>query len=48
MESLMYEYLSIIDCTYISIAHRDTVKKFHNYELKILHDSNCQLISLFI
>ena len=46
VESLMYEYLKKIDCTYISIAHRDTVKKYHHYELKILNDSSWNLIPL--
>ena len=46
VESLMYEYLKKIDCTYISIAHRDTVKKYHHYELKILNDSSWNIIPL--
>ena len=39
-ESLMYETLTEIGITYLSIAHRDTVRKFHNYELKILNNGD--------
>nr|QNH67894.1 ATP-binding cassette transporter subfamily D member 4 [Brachionus rotundiformis] len=34
-EALMYEYLSKIECSFMSIAHRDTAKKFHQIELMI-------------
>jgi ABC-type uncharacterized transport system fused permease/ATPase subunit len=39
-ESLMYENLQELGITYLSIAHRDTVRKYHCYELKILNDGN--------
>lgn len=45
-EALMYEYLSKIECSFMSIAHRDTVKKYHQIELKFTNDKNYELISL--
>ncbi|CAF0708958.1 unnamed protein product [Brachionus calyciflorus] len=45
-EALMYEYLNKIECTFMSIAHRDTVRKFHQIELKFLNDSNYEIKSL--
>lgn len=38
-ETLMYESLNRIGCTYMSIAHRDTVRLFHNLEIKLNNDS---------
>lgn len=46
-ESLMYEVLRELGVTYLSIAHRDTVKKYHNIELKILNDSSYEIINLY-
>nr|UOU03347.1 ATP-binding cassette subfamily D4 [Brachionus rubens] len=46
-EALMYDYLNRIECTFMSIAHRDTVRKFHQIELKFLNDSNYEILSLF-
>jgi ABC-type uncharacterized transport system fused permease/ATPase subunit len=46
METVMYECLIKLNCTYISIAHRDTVKKYHNIEMKILNDSTYKVINL--
>nr|QUF59460.1 ATP-binding cassette transporter Abcd4 [Brachionus angularis] len=45
-ETLMYEFLQKINCTFISIAHRDTVRRFHQKELKFLNDSNYEIITL--
>jgi len=45
-ESLMYECLKENHVTYLSIAHRDTVRKYHQIELKILNDSNYKLLDL--
>ena len=42
----MYESLIKLNCTYISIAHRDTVKKYHNIEMKMLNDSTYKVINL--
>ena len=46
METIMYESLLRQKCTYMSIAHRDTVKKYHNVEYKILSDSTCAVFLL--
>jgi ABC-type uncharacterized transport system fused permease/ATPase subunit len=46
-ESLMYETLNEIGITYLSIAHRDTVRKYHNYELKILNSGDYTLNPIF-
>jgi ABC-type uncharacterized transport system fused permease/ATPase subunit len=46
-ESLMYECLNANKVTYLSIAHRDTVRKYHHIELKILNDSTYKIIDLY-
>ncbi len=46
MEIIMYESLLKLNCTYMSVAHRDTVKKYHNVEMKILNDSTFSIINL--
>lgn len=46
IEALMYEYLNKIECTYMSIAHRDTVRKYHQVELKFLNESNYEINNL--
>lgn len=45
-ESLMYETLSELKITYLSIAHRDTVKKYHQVELKFLNDSTYRISNI--
>lgn len=45
-EALMYEYLSEIGTTFLSIAHRDTVRKYHNVEIKINNNSTCEILDL--
>ncbi len=45
-EEKMYERLNEIKISYLSIAHRDTVKKFHQIELNILKDGNCKIIKI--
>jgi ABC-type uncharacterized transport system fused permease/ATPase subunit len=42
----MYETLKEAQITYLSIAHRDTVRKYHHKELKILNDASYQIINL--
>lgn len=46
METVMYECLNNMKCTYMSIAHRDTVKKYHHIEMRILKDSTYEVINL--
>jgi ABC-type uncharacterized transport system fused permease/ATPase subunit len=46
-ESLMYECLNANKVTYLSIAHRDTVRKYHQIELKFLNDSTYKIIDLY-
>lgn len=46
METVMYECLNKMKCTYMSIAHRDTVKKYHQVEMRILKDSTYEVINL--
>ncbi len=45
-ELLMYELLGRIECTYMSIAHRDTVRRFHQIELKFLDSSKYEINDL--
>ena len=45
-ESQMYNTLKEAQITYLSIAHRDTVRKYHHIELKILNDASYQIINL--
>lgn len=45
-ETEMYDYLKIIKCTYMTIAHRDTVKKFHNLEIKFETDTSYKIFKL--
>lgn len=37
-EALMFEYLKKIECSFMSIAHRDTVRKYHQIELKFSNE----------
>jgi ABC-type uncharacterized transport system fused permease/ATPase subunit len=46
-EALMYESLAEIQTTFLSIAHRDTVRKYHNVEIKIKNDSTCDVIEIY-
>lgn len=45
-ESIMYEFLRKLKITYLSIAHRDTVRKYHHIELKILKNGEYELINI--
>lgn len=45
-EQLMYECLRRSGCAYISIAHRDTVRKFHNVEIRLKNDSTYEIIQI--
>nr|QNH67961.1 ATP-binding cassette transporter subfamily D member 4 [Brachionus plicatilis] len=45
-EVLMYEYLFKIECSFMSIAHRDTVKKYHQIELKFTNDKNYDILHI--
>lgn len=45
-EQLMYENLTKHNINYISIAHRDTVKKYHDLELRLKNDSTFEFIQL--
>lgn len=45
-EALMYEYLKKIECSFMSIAHRDTVRKYHQIELKFINDSQFEVVDL--
>jgi len=45
-EALMYQSLVEIQTTFLSIAHRDTVRKYHNIEIKINYDSTCDVVNL--
>ena len=46
VEAMMYEELGKLNITFLSIAHRDTVKKFHDLELRIENGGNYQLLSI--
>jgi ABC-type uncharacterized transport system fused permease/ATPase subunit len=39
----MYETLQEMNITYLSIAHRDTVRRYHSIELKILNNGEYEL-----
>ena len=46
-EAAMYEWLDRrLDCTYMSIAHRDTVRQFHHRELHMRGDTTYSLTAL--
>lgn len=39
-EQLMYERLQRSGCSYMSIAHRDTVRRFHTLEIRFKNENN--------
>ena len=45
-EQLMYESLKRAGCAYISIAHRDTVRKFHAIEIIIKNDCTYEIVNI--
>lgn len=45
-EALMYESLLEINTTFLSIAHRDTVRKYHHREIRINTDTTCEILDI--
>ena len=45
-EALMYESLLEMNTTFLSIAHRDTVRKYHHKEIKIKSDTTCEILDI--
>uniref|UniRef100_A0AAF5HYZ1 ABC transporter domain-containing protein n=1 Tax=Strongyloides stercoralis TaxID=6248 RepID=A0AAF5HYZ1_STRER len=46
METIIYKLLLQFNINYVSVGHRDSLRKFHDKELKILSDGNWKMIDL--
>lgn len=45
-ETLMYGHLAKMNTTFMSIAHRDTVRQYHNIELKFGPNGSYEIVNL--
>lgn len=45
-ESLLYQHLSSLNTTYVSVGHRESLKKYHHYLLVMKEDTSWALESL--